>query len=76
MVRAYCHKLIKLSGVLQTYAPEKEVVMNVHGIRSEFLQETPNTEGVYFIGKLLWAKGFDKLIDLQIFFQKANGQLL
>ena len=29
MVRAYCHKVIKLSDVLQTYAPEKEVTSNV-----------------------------------------------
>jgi hypothetical protein len=73
MVRAYCHKLIKLSGVLQTYAPEKEVVMNVHGIRSEFLKETPGKQGIYFIGKLLWAKGFDKLIDLQTQHRKETG---
>jgi hypothetical protein len=25
MCRAYCHKLIKLSGALQEFAPEKEV---------------------------------------------------
>jgi hypothetical protein len=34
MVRAYCHKVIKLSDVLQTFAPEKEVTSNVHGVRS------------------------------------------
>lgn len=73
MVQAYCHKLIKLSGVLQTYAPEKEVVMNVHGIRSEFLQEPRHKEGIYFIGKLLWAKGFDKLIELQTIYRKETG---
>ena len=39
MVRAYCHKVIKLSGVLQTYAPEKEVIENVHGVREDFLRE-------------------------------------
>jgi digalactosyldiacylglycerol synthase len=33
MVRAYCHKVIKLSDTLQTYAPEKECVSNVHGVR-------------------------------------------
>ena len=31
MVRAYCHKVIKLSDVLQTFAPEKESTSNVHG---------------------------------------------
>lgn len=39
MVRAYCHKVIKLSPVLQTYAPEKEVTSNVHGVRAEFWME-------------------------------------
>jgi hypothetical protein len=33
MVRAYCHKVVKLSDTLQTYAPEKEQVSNVHGVR-------------------------------------------
>jgi digalactosyldiacylglycerol synthase len=32
MVRAHCHSVIKLSAALQTYAPEKEVVCNVHGM--------------------------------------------
>jgi hypothetical protein len=31
--RAYCHKIIKLSGALQEFAAEKEVVCNVHGKR-------------------------------------------
>lgn len=29
--RAYCHKIIKLSGALQEFAAEKEVICNVHG---------------------------------------------
>lgn len=33
MIRAYCHKVIKLSDVLQPFAPEKEVTENVHGVR-------------------------------------------
>ncbi len=31
MCRAYCHKIIKLSGALQEFAAEKEVTSNVHG---------------------------------------------
>lgn len=31
MCRAYCHKIIKLSGALQEFAAEKEVISNVHG---------------------------------------------
>jgi digalactosyldiacylglycerol synthase len=34
MVRAYCTKVIKLSATLQAYSPEKEVVCNIHGVRS------------------------------------------
>jgi len=92
MVRAYCHKVIKLSDVLQTYAPEKENVSNVHGVRQEFLREgkrraeatlTKNDKSsseavgacnTYFIGKMLWAKGLDRLIDLQEYYKQCTGQ--
>ena len=38
MARAYCHKIIKLSAVIQSLAPEKETVCNVHGVREKFLE--------------------------------------
>lgn len=38
MARAYCHKIIKLSSVIQSLAPEKETVCNVHGVREKFLE--------------------------------------
>jgi len=31
--RAYCHRVVKLSATLQSYAPHKESVSNVHGVR-------------------------------------------
>jgi len=37
MCRAHCHRLIKLSGTLGNFAPEKELVENVHGVRRTFL---------------------------------------
>jgi digalactosyldiacylglycerol synthase len=37
MCRAHCHRLIKLSGTLGNFAPEKELVENVHGVRGTFL---------------------------------------
>ena len=74
LVRAYCDKVVKLSDVLQSYAPEKETTSNVHGIRSEFLQvPPPSGNKVYFIGKLLWAKGLDKMLSLQAHYKKATG---
>ena len=37
MCRAHCHRIIKLSGTLGSFAPEKELVENVHGVRQTFL---------------------------------------
>jgi len=37
MCRAHCHRIIKLSGTLDSFAPEKELVENVHGVRQAFL---------------------------------------
>jgi len=37
MCRAHCHRLIKLSGTLGSFAPEKELLENVHGVRRTFL---------------------------------------
>lgn len=38
MIRAHCHRVIKLSGTLGKFAPDKELVENVHGVRGKFLQ--------------------------------------
>jgi len=87
MVRAYCHKVIKLSDVLQSFAPEKEFTSNVHGVRSDFLQEgkrraaeIPSENKVapqrkaYFIGKIIWQKGFDIMLDLQDYYKECTGE--
>ena len=94
VVRAYCHRVIRLSAVLPSLAANKEVTSNVHGVRSEFLLpaglsmtpesdddgdktdnriDTPTSVSVYFIGKLVWAKGFDKLLQAQDLYRKSEG---
>lgn len=82
VVRAYCHRVIRLSAALPSLAPNKEVTCNVHGVRSEFLEpavpsssESPDAPfaSVYFIGKIIWAKGFDKVLELQDLYKKETG---
>jgi len=63
-VRSHCHTLL-----LQELP--RSTSCNVHGVRAEFLAlgrhaaepEHLFSEGAYFIGKLLWAKGHGLLID-------------
>lgn len=91
MIRAYCHKVIKLSGVLQSYAPEKESIENVHGVREDFIYEgrrraqhflgnksvqlDEEVEGqAYYIGKILWAKGFEHMLELEEFYRECTGK--
>jgi hypothetical protein len=88
MIRAYCHKVIKLSNTLQSYAVEKETTSNVHGVRSNFWQEglrrskmkspwqntDKNTTQIYFIGKLLWAKGLDLMLELEDYYKQYTGE--
>ena len=99
VVRAYCHKVIRLSAVIPSYAKWKEVTSNVHGVRGDFLhggnkdgeqkgenEETKDESSppspskkkeeqfapIYFIGKLLWAKGFDRMLKVQELFRESN----
>jgi hypothetical protein len=93
MIRAYCHKVIKLSDVVQVFAPEKEITTNVHGVRHEFIVTAASSdemeirnemdrrqpvEGedetqVYFIGKLLWTKGLDIMLEFQEYYKQVTG---
>ena len=80
MCRAYCHKIIKLSGALQEFAPEKEVISNVHGVRNKFLEigdkmtSAGFTKGAYFVGKLAWPKGLGELFQLMNYVRKRSGK--
>lgn len=45
MCRAHVHRLIKLSGTLGQFAPEKELVENVHGVRRSFIDVGEELKG-------------------------------
>jgi hypothetical protein len=129
-VKAYTHRLIRLSDTLPELDAHKEVTCNVHGVRSEFFvndddsgsevaaivtdddekqkQDSVMTSSssndqdqdsdhrnvsaevadddidgddlfvleqpIYFIGKVIWAKGFDKLLEIEDLYRKENGE--
>jgi digalactosyldiacylglycerol synthase len=93
MCRAHCHRIIKLSGTLDKFAPEKELVENVHGCRKSFLDYGvqlskvlkspqgkddkvfgPNADPkVYFIGKMLYSKGLNYLMELLKYAEESAG---
>ena len=85
VVRAYCHKVVRLSAVIPSYAKWKEVTCNVHGVRGDFLgegteskQNEAKTEAddqsaqIYFIGKIIWPKGFDHMLKVQELYRNSN----
>lgn len=99
VVRAYTHRLIRLSDTLPELDKAKEVTCNIHGVRSEFF-DPPQPPGessedanknndddedcdneivqqyqpIYFIGKVIWAKGFDKLLEIEDLYKKEVGE--
>ncbi|ERN16097.1 digalactosyldiacylglycerol synthase 1, chloroplastic [Amborella trichopoda] len=74
VIRAYCHKVLRLSSATQDLP--KSVVCNVHGVNPKFLKvgekvaaereqgQQAFSKGAYFLGKMVWAKGYRELIDL------------
>ncbi|KAI3826280.1 hypothetical protein L1987_00325 [Smallanthus sonchifolius] len=74
VTRAYCDKVLRLSAATQDLP--KSVICNVHGVNPKFLEigermaaekkggEQKFSKGAYFLGKMVWAKGYQELIDL------------
>lgn len=67
LCRQHTHKVIKLSGAVQRLP--REQVCFVHGVSDGFLavgrekDDIKFSKGAYFLGKALWAKGFEELLD-------------
>lgn len=69
LCRQHTHKVIKLSAAVQKL-PREEVCF-VHGVSEGFLRmgksvkagEVVFEKAAYFLGKALWAKGFEELLD-------------
>ncbi|KAF7050014.1 hypothetical protein CFC21_058436 [Triticum aestivum] len=85
VTRIYCHKIIRLSGATQDLP--KSVVCNIHGVNPKFLEvgrlklkqlqngEAAFTKGAYYIGKMVWSKGYRELLDLLSKYQSRLGDL-
>jgi hypothetical protein len=83
VIKAYCHRVIRLSGTLTSLVPRKEVTANVHGVMGEFLdlpvrqgaegEDDDKNSSIYYVGKLIWAKGFEDVLEVQELFRTATG---
>ncbi|CAM0909468.1 unnamed protein product [Alopecurus aequalis] len=74
VTRAYCDKVLRLSAATQDLP--KSIVCNVHGVNPKFLKigdklaadvesgQQSFSKGAYFLGKMVWAKGYRELVDL------------
>ena len=83
--RRYCNKIIKLSATLPVMADYKECICNTHGVRFDFLRDQKDTNEesvmnsdtetkIYFIGKIIWAKGFNFLLQCEEKYYEEVGE--
>ena len=74
VTRIHCHKVVKLSDAVQDLP--RQTTQFVHGVAETFLNVGEKkaqaaerggqrfSQGAYFIGKCVWAKGYTELLDL------------
>eukprot|EP00850_Spirogloea_muscicola_P022285 SM000286S10648 [mRNA] locus=s286:82703:85018:+ [translate_table: standard] len=74
LARSYCHKVLRLSAATQELP--RSMVCNVHGVCPKFLDIGERVasaklegrpvfnRGAYYLGKMVWSKGYRELVDL------------
>ncbi|PKU80621.1 digalactosyldiacylglycerol synthase 2, chloroplastic [Dendrobium catenatum] len=80
-----CHKVIRLSGATQDLP--RSIICNVHGVNPRFLEigmakhrqqqrgEPAFIKGAYYIGKMVWSKGYKELLQLLSKYQNELSDL-
>lgn len=78
-------QVIRLSAATQEYT--ESIICNVHGVNPKFLEIGEKkkeqqqegvkafTKGAYFIGKMIWSKGYKELLQLLQNHQQALSEL-
>jgi hypothetical protein len=61
---------VDMSVMASSHSHERQMIEHGDGSSSD---APPSISPVYFIGKLVWAKGFDIMLDLQDIFRKKYG---